>query len=53
MEAETNVGPVVVDELKRQAREEGYIVLAVRQEEFWLYACCVLYFLLGVTWASR
>lgn len=43
---------IVVDELKKQAREAGYLVLAVRESDVWLIAVCVVYFLLGWAWAS-
>lgn len=48
----TETGPVVVDELKRQAREEGYLVWAVKEDSFWLWASLAVYFLLGYAWGS-
>lgn len=53
MEAETDAGAIVVDELKKQARAEGYFVLALREWDVWLMACCAVYFLLGYSVARR
>lgn len=55
MDAEptTTVGAVVVEELKSQARKEGYLVLAVREDDFWLLAACAVYFLFGYSVARR
>lgn len=52
MEAESTVGSVVVDELKKQARAEGYVVLAFKDDDLWLYAALAVYFLLGYAWGS-
>ncbi len=47
-----SVADVVIDELKKQARDQGYYVLAVSATDLWLILACVVYFLLGVAWAS-
>jgi hypothetical protein len=52
MSAET-VGSVVVEELKKQARQEGYYVVALSAADLWLIATCAVYFCLGALWAAR
>lgn len=47
------VGPVVVDELKKQAREAGYVVWALPRTDFDLYLVYALGILLGFLLASR
>ena len=53
MDTPSTVGPVVVDELKKQAREAGYVVLAVERSDAILYAVYVLGVLLGFLIGSR
>ena len=48
-----SVGTVVLDELKKQARAEGYYVLALSRDDAWLIAACLMYFCLGVMWAAK
>ena len=52
MEA-TTVGPVVVDELKRQAREAGYLVWAMPKAELWLYVMYAAGIAVGYVIARR
>lgn len=44
---------IILDELKNQARAEGYVVLAVPREELTWLGACLVYFLLGVLVAGR
>lgn len=44
---------IVVDELKKQAREAGYLVLTVRQADLWLALACLVWFLAGYMWAVK
>jgi hypothetical protein len=37
MDSQPTVGPVLVDELKKQAREEGYFVFTLSHTQFALY----------------
>jgi hypothetical protein len=53
MAASADVGSVVVDELKKQARAEGFFVLALHERDVWIIAVAAVYFLLGVSWGSR
>ncbi|MFL6116732.1 MAG: hypothetical protein ACJ786_36060 [Catenulispora sp.] len=53
MRENSDVASVVVDELKKQARAEGYYVLAMPESDLWLLLACSCYFLLGMMWASR
>lgn len=47
------VGPVLVDELKRQAREAGYLVWTMPKAEAWLYLTYALGIVLGYSLAVR
>lgn len=47
------LGTVLVDELKRQARDEGYYVVTVSRAEVGLYAVYALGVLLGWLLARR
>lgn len=51
MEDTTAVGPVLIEELKRQARSEGYLVLALSPGEVILYGMYLLGVLLGYSLA--
>lgn len=53
MESETAVGPVVVDELKNQARAAGYVVVAVSKSELLLYVMYLAGIALGWSLARR
>ena len=44
---------IVVDELKKQAREAGYLVFTVRESDLWLFVACAVYFALGWLWAAK
>ncbi|NUP38961.1 MAG: hypothetical protein HOY76_18580 [Streptomyces sp.] len=47
------LGEVLVDELKRQAREEGYIVWTLNRYEAYLYVMYAVGILVGWTLARR
>lgn len=53
MEAASTVGPVVVDELKRQGREAGYLVWTMPKSEAWLYVMYAAGILVGFVLARR
>jgi len=44
---------IILDELKKQAREEGYHVFTLSDSDMWLILACAMYFCLGVLWAAR
>lgn len=48
-----SVGSVVVDELKKQAREEGFVVFTLSRDDLNLYLMYALGVLLGWTIARR